>query len=238
VFAEHGDKIAAFLIEPVAGNMGCVPPLEGYLGHLRKLCDQHGTLLIFDEVMTGYRVHIGGAQGLYGVSPDLTCFGKIIGGGFPVGAYGGRAEIMAALSPDGPVYQAGTLSGNPLAMAAGLAALEALHDADVYEQLDAQSQKLSEGLAAAAAKAGVAVARNRVGSMMTLFFQTGPVVNWATASQSLTDRYAKYFQAMLGRGVYLPPSQYEAFFVSLAHTDEQIDATIEAAGEAFAELVA
>ena len=238
VFAEHGGKIAALLVEPVAGNMGCVPPLEGYLSHLRGLCDQHGALLIFDEVMTGYRVHIGGAQGLYGVCPDLTCLCKIIGGGFPVGAYGGRAEIMAKLSPEGPVYQAGTLSGNPLAMAAGLATVQALHDAGVYEKLEAQSQKLAEGLAAAAAKAGVTVVQNRVGSMMTVFFQQGPVVNWATAAQSDTDRYARFFHAMLARGVYLPPSQYEAFFVSLAHADEQIEATIEAAREAFAGLVA
>lgn len=236
VFAEHGRRIAAFLVEPVAGNMGCVPPLDGYLSQLRKLCDAHGALFILDEVMTGYRVHLGGAQGLYGVSPDLTCLGKIIGGGFPVGAYGGRAEIMAQLSPEGPVYQAGTLAGNPLAMAAGLATLEALHDEGVYEQLEAQSQKLSAGLTAAAANTGIAVTMNRVGSMMTVFFQAGPVVNWTTAAQSDTDRYAKFFQAMLARGVYLPPSQYEAFFVSLAHTDEQIDQTIAAAQEALAEL--
>jgi len=238
VFAEHGGKIAAFLIEPVVGNMGCVPPLEGYLCHLRRLCDDSGAMLIFDEVMTGYRVHIGGAQGLYGISPDLTCLGKIIGGGFPVGAYGGRAGIMDKLSPEGPVYQAGTLSGNPLAMAAGLATLQALHDPDVYEQLEAKSDKLAEGLAAAAARSGVAVTLNRVGSMLTVFFQAGPVVNWPTAANSDTGQYAKFFHAMLARGVYLPPSQYEALFVSLAHTDEQIDATIEAAEDAFAELVA
>jgi glutamate-1-semialdehyde 2,1-aminomutase len=238
VFAEHGSQIAAFLVEPVAGNMGCVPPLEGYLGHLRKLCTEHGALLIFDEVITGYRLHTGGAQGLYGVTPDLTCLGKIIGGGFPVGAYGGRADIMALLSPDGPVYQAGTLAGNPLAMAAGLATLEALHAEGVYAQLEANSEKLFEALRAVATKAGVVTAGNRVGSMMTVFFQAGPVVNWTSAAKCDTDRYAKFFQAMLARGVYLPPSQYETFFVSLAHTDEQIEQTIEAAEDAFEEITA
>ncbi|GMV96286.1 MAG: glutamate-1-semialdehyde 2,1-aminomutase [Phycisphaerae bacterium] len=237
LFAEHGPRIAGMIVEPVAGNMGCVPPLEGYLGSLRKLCDDHGALLIFDEVMTGYRVHPGGAQGLYGVTPDLTCLGKIIGGGMPVGAYGGRAEIMARLSPEGPVYQAGTLSGNPLAMAAGLATVQALHEPEVYAQLEAKAAKLAEGLSTAAAKAPADVCLNRVGSMLTVFFQPGPVANWSQASQSDTARYARFFHAMLGRGVYLPPSQYEALFVSLAHTDEQIDETISAAEAAFAEAL-
>jgi glutamate-1-semialdehyde 2,1-aminomutase len=236
VFAQHGSRIAGILVEPVAGNMGCVPPLQGYLDQLRRLCDQHGALLIFDEVMTGFRVHLGGAQGLYGARPDLTCLGKIVGGGFPVGAYGGRAEIMGKLSPEGPVYQAGTLSGNPLAMAAGRATLQALHEEGVYEQLEARSEKLAEGLAAAAAKSGITTCQNRVGSMMTVFFQAGPVVDWTTAARSDAAAFGKFFHAMLARGVYLPPSQYEALFVSLAHTDEQIDETIAAAEEAFEEI--
>lgn len=235
-FAEHGSRIAGILVEPVAGNMGCVAPLHGYLHHLRKLCDEHGALLIFDEVMTGFRVHIGGAQGLYGVTPDLTCLGKIVGGGFPVGAYGGRAEIMAKLSPEGPVYQAGTLSGNPLAMAAGLATLQALHEDGVYSRLEAKSEKLFGGLAAAAGKAGVTTSQNRVGSMLTVFFQAGPVIDWTTAAQSDTVAYGKFFHAMLARGVYLPPSQYEAMFVSLAHSEDQIEQTVAAADEAFGEI--
>ncbi|GMU21101.1 MAG: glutamate-1-semialdehyde 2,1-aminomutase [Phycisphaerae bacterium] len=235
VFADHGHKIAAFLVEPIAGNMGCVPPLEGYLGRLRQLCSEYGALLIFDEVMTGYRVSVSGAQGLYGITPDITCLGKILGGGMPVGAYGGRAEIMAKLSPEGPVYQAGTLSGNPLAMAAGLATLEALHEPGVYEHLEAKSAQLAEGMAAAAAKAGVPVFLTRVGSMSTTFFQAGPVIDWASAARSDAQAYGRFFHAMLNRGVYLAPSQYEALFVSLAHTDEQIEATLEAAESAFAE---
>jgi len=234
VFAEHGARIAAYLVEPVAGNMGCVPPAEGYLDELRELCDAHGTLLIFDEVITGYRVGLGGAQGVYGVRPDLTCLGKIIGGGLPVGAYGGRAEIMERLSPAGPVYQAGTLSGNPLAMAAGLATLEALHEPGVYSKLDLVSARLAGGLASAAKNAGVAICVTRVGSMVTLFFQTGPVTDYASASRSDTRAYARFFHAMLERGVYLAPSQFETLFVSLAHTPEQVDQTIAAAEEAFA----
>lgn len=238
LFAEHGSRIAAVLLEPVAGNMGCVPPLEGYLGRLRELCTQNGALLIFDEVMTGYRVSLNSAQGLYGITPDLTCLGKIIGGGFPVGAYGGRSEIMARLSPEGPVYQAGTLSGNPLAMAAGRATLQALHEEGAYDQLEARSEKLADGLADAARKAGVTACINRVGSMLTAFFQAGPVIDWTTAARSDTGLYGRFFHAMLSRGVYLAPSQYEALFVSLAHTDEQIDETLEAAEDAFAELTA
>lgn len=236
LFAEHGERIAAFLVEPIAGNMGCIPPAKGYLAGLRDLCDRHGAMLVFDEVMTGYRVGLGGAQKRYGVRPDLTCLGKIIGGGMPVGAYGGAAEVMAHLSPEGPVYQAGTLSGNPLAMATGLATLEALHEPGAYPQLEASAQQLSEGLAEAAAKAGVEIFQTRVGSMLGLFFQEGPVTDYASASRSDTERYARFFHAMLDRGVYLAPSQYEAAFVSLAHTSEQIETTVAAAREAFAEV--
>jgi len=236
VFTAHGSRVAAFLVEPVAGNMGCVPPVAGYLEGLRALCDEHGALLIFDEVMTGYRLGLAGAQGLYGVQPDLTCLGKIIGGGMPVGAYGGRAGIMEKVSPSGPVYQAGTLSGNPLAMAAGLATLEALHEPGVYERLEAASARLAAGIAEAAAKAGVVVCQNRVGSMACTFFQEGPVIDSASAQKSDTQQYARFFHAMLRRGVYLAPSQFEVTFVSLAHTDEIIDRTIEAAEQAMQEV--
>ncbi len=236
LFKTHGAQIAAFLIEPIAGNMGCVPPADGYLAGLRKLCDKHKSLLIFDEVMTGYRVGLAGAQGLYGVRPDITCLGKIIGGGMPVGAYGASAEIMDRLSPAGPVYQAGTLSGNPLAMSAGLATLEALHEDGVYDQLESTAARLAEGVARAAEKAGVTLCQTRVGSTGCTFFHPGPVSDYASASRSDTKAYARFFHAMLNRGIYLAPSQFEAWFVSLAHTDEQIDQTIEAAEEAFAEL--
>jgi len=238
LFAEHGPHIAGFLIEPIAGNMGVVPPSEGYLAGLRELCDRHEALLIFDEVMTGYRVALGGAQGRYGIRPDLPCLGKIIGGGMPVGAYGGPARIMEQLSPLGPVYQAGTLSGNPLAMAAGLTTLEALNAPGVYEKLEALSARLSDGLQAAAQNAGVPTFQTRVGSMACLFFQPGPVTDFASAMQSDAKRYARFFHAMLKRGVYLAPSQFEAMFVSLAHADEQIDRTIAAASEALAEEAA
>jgi len=235
VFASEGKRIAAFILEPIAGNMGCIPPKDGYLGGLRSLCDQHGALLILDEVMTGYRVGLDGAQGLYGISPDITCFGKSIGGGMPVGAYGARHEIMDKLSPLGPVYQAGTLSGNPLAMAVGLATIEALHAPGAYAELEQKSAKLAAGLGAAARKAGVPFFQTRVGSMLGGFFQEGPVIDYASARCSDTDRFARFFHAMLARGVYLAPSQFEVLFVSLAHTDEQIDRTIAAAHEAFAE---
>ena len=183
--------------------------------------------------MSGYRVGLGGAQGLYGVVPDMTCLGKIIGGGLPVGAYGARAEIMEQLSPVGPVYQAGTLSGNPLAMAAGLATLEVLHEAGVYAELKARSARLAEGMASAASRAGVSIYQTRVGSMAGTFFQEGPVRNYSSAQKSDTRKYAVFFHAMLDRGIYLAPSQFEVMFISLAHTDEQIDQTIAAAGEAF-----
>lgn len=233
IFNEYGSRIAVFIVEPIAGNMGLVPPAPGYLAGLRALCDQHGARLIFDEVISGYRVGLSGAQGLYGVNPDITCLGKIIGGGLPVGAYGARAEIMDHLSPTGPVYQAGTLSGNPLAMAAGLATLEALHEEGVYEQLETISARLASGLAEAAKKAGASICQTRVGSAAGMFFQQGPVTDYTSAKNSDTNKYAKFFHAMLDRGVYLAPSQFETMFVSLSHTDEQIDQTLVAAGEAF-----
>jgi glutamate-1-semialdehyde 2,1-aminomutase len=236
VLEAHGSRVGAFVVEPVAGNMGCVAPREGYLAGLRHLCDEARALLVFDEVITGYRVSVGGAQGHYGVAPDLTCLGKIVGGGMPVGAYGGRADIMDKLSPVGPVYQAGTLSGNPLAMAAGLATLDALHEPGVYEKLAASAARLAEGLTAAAASAGVPVCTNRVASMCTLFFQVGPVTDYATASRSDTKAYAAFFHGMLERGIYLPPSQFETFFVSTAHSDEQVDQTVSAAAEVFGRM--
>lgn len=234
VFAEHGRSIAAFVVEPIAGNMGLVPPVPGYLQGLRSLCDAHGALLIFDEVISGFRVAFGGAQELYGVRADITCLGKIIGGGLPVGAYGARAEIMAKLAPDGPVYQAGTLSGNPLAMAAGVATLQALREPGVYERLEAMSAKLGDGLAAAARAANVPTFHTRVGSILCAFMTPGPVTDYESAMKSDTARYATFFHAMLQRGVYLAPAQLECMFVSLAHREEHIERTIEAAREAFA----
>ena len=228
VFAEHSD-IAAVIIEPVVGNMGCVPPDDGYLAAVRKLTHQHGALLIFDEVMTGFRVARGGAQERYGIKPDITTLGKIIGGGLPVGAYGGSRDIMNNIAPAGPIYQAGTLSGNPLSMTAGLVTLRRLRDQSVYDRLEAASKRLCEGLSDAAAEAGVETMTNRVGSMWTSFFTNKPVVNWDSANKSDRQRYGKFFHAMLDEGVYLAPSQFEAGFVSLAHTDQIIEETIEAA---------
>ncbi len=236
-FADHGKNIAAFLVEPVAGNMGLVEPAAGYLEGLRELCSSHGALLIFDEVMTGFRVAWGGTQVRYNISPDITCLGKIIGGGLPVGAYGGRRELMDLISPAGPVYQAGTLSGNPLAMAAGLATLEILAEPDAYETLESQSERLANGLLAAAEDQNVPIAVNRVGSMVGVYFvreRGQSVTNFAEACASDTTRFAAFFHAMLDRGIYLAPSQYEALFVGLAHDDAAIDQTIEAADEAFA----
>jgi glutamate-1-semialdehyde 2,1-aminomutase len=236
LFESHSGKIAAFLIEPVAGNMGVVPPADGYLQGLRKLCDQHGALLVFDEVMTGFRVAWGGAQTRYGVKPDLTCLGKIIGGGLPCAAYGGPRKLMEMISPAGPVYQAGTLSGNPLAMAGGIATLEILQEGGAYEALERRSAMLAEGLIDAAESAGVPITLNRVGSMLTPFFvkeQGQHVTNFAEATSGDTARFAKFFHAMLDGGVFLPPSQYEAWFVSLAHTDKVIEKTIDAAEQAF-----
>ena len=233
-FAKLKNQIACVIVEPVVGNMGVVPPASGYLQFLRKITAQHGTVLILDEVMTGFRLAPGGAQALYGIKPDLTTLGKIIGGGLPVGAYGGRSELMDMIAPMGPVYQAGTLSGNPLAMAAGLATLKHLHaHPEIYTQLDRVSAHLEESVLKIAKKYGVTMCSNRVGSMLTWFFQKGPVNDWDTAAKSDTRAFAKFHNGMLERGVYLPPSQYEALFVSAAHTDGDIARTVEAAGHAF-----
>jgi glutamate-1-semialdehyde 2,1-aminomutase len=236
VFAKHGKEIACFAVEPVAGNMGVVPPAAGYLEGLRALCDHYGALLLFDEVMTGFRVAWGGAQIRYGVKPDITCLGKVIGGGLPCAAYGGPHKIMELVSPAGPVYQAGTLSGNPLAMAGGIATLEILKEAGSYEALERRSAMLAEGMIDAAQTSGVPLALNRVGSMLTPFFTKGAsvVTNFAQATAGDTQAYATFFHAMLDNGVYLAPSQYEAMFVGLAHTDAIIEKTIRAAEKAFA----
>jgi glutamate-1-semialdehyde 2,1-aminomutase len=232
VVEAHGQDLAAVIVEPVAGNMGLVAPREGYLGFLREVTRRCGAILIFDEVMTGFRLAPGGAQQLYGVTPDLTCLGKIIGGGLPVAAYGGRAAIMDAVAPVGPVYQAGTLSGNPLAMAAGCAALDGLAQPGVYERLEALTVRLQVGLARAAQAAGILLTVNRMGSMITPFFCRGPVTDYASAKESDTARFGRFFHAMLDRGVYLPPAQFEAAFVSLAHTERDVDQTVHAAAEA------
>lgn len=233
IFKSEGEDIAAVIVEPVSGNMGVIPPVPGFLEGLRELTSAYGSLLIFDEVMTGFRVAYGGAQELYGITPDLTCLGKIIGGGLPVGAYGGKREIMECVSPAGPVYQAGTLSGNPLAVTAGIATLEIIRKPGVYEQLEQKSQALASGLAEAAAEAGAQVFFNRVGAMMCCFF-TGQTVNeYASACTSDTARYAAFFKAMLEQGVYLAPSQFEAAFMSLVHDTNEIDQTVEAARHAF-----
>jgi glutamate-1-semialdehyde 2,1-aminomutase len=235
-FRQAGAEVAAVIVEPVAGNMGCVPPAPGYLEGLRRLTREYGVVLLFDEVMTGFRVAYGGAQARYGVVPDLTCLGKIIGGGLPVGAYGGRREIMSLVSPAGPVYQAGTLSGNPLAMTAGVATLELLRDTQPYERLEALAAQLGEGLSEAARAAGVVVQVNRVGSMFTLFFTDRPVSDLASATAADTEAFAVYFRGLLRRGVYWPPSQFEAAFLSTAHRDSDLELTIAAAREALAEV--
>jgi glutamate-1-semialdehyde 2,1-aminomutase len=232
VFKQHRD-IAAVIIEPVAGNMGVVVPQTGFLNFAREVTKRHGALLIFDEVMTGFRVARGGAQELYSVNPDITCLGKIIGGGLPVGAYGGSRELMRSIAPVGPIYQAGTLSGNPLAMTAGVLTLRRLRDKTIYETLEARSATLCEGLSNAAAAAGLKTITNRVGSMWTTFFTEEPVTNWGSADKSDRQLYGCFFHAMLDEGVYLAPSQFEAGFVSTAHTDLIIDKTIEAARKAF-----
>ena len=236
LLGQAGEQVAAVLVEPVAANMGVVLPAEGYLAGLRKLCDRTGTLLIFDEVITGFRMGLGGAQGLYGVRPDLTTLGKIIGGGMPVGALGGPAKIMDMLAPLGPVYQAGTLSGNPIAMAAGLATLAELRGEGFYQRLEASSRRLFEGLEQAITTLGLGdrVTLNRAGSMMTPFFAAAPVKDFATATACNTAAYARFFHAMLADGIYLAPSQYEAMFVSAAHSDEDIDTTVSAAADAMA----
>jgi glutamate-1-semialdehyde 2,1-aminomutase len=236
VFDQHGRDIAAVIIEPVVGNMGCVAPRENYLRDVREITRRAGALLIFDEVMTGFRLARGGAQELYDVAPDITTLGKIIGGGLPVGAYGGPRDLMNLVAPAGPVYQAGTLSGNPLAMTAGLTTLKRLRDKSVYERLERAGARLTAGLTEAARDAGVETVTNRVGSMFTGFFTREPVTDWTTASRADRALYGKFFHAMLGEGIYLAPSQFEAAFISLAHTDELLDRTIEAARKAFARL--
>lgn len=235
-FAEHGARIAAAIVEPVAGNMGCVPAKMDFLHALRELTEKHGALLIFDEVMTGFRVAYGGAQARLGILPDLTTLGKIIGGGLPVGAFGGRAEIMDHMLPAGKVFQAGTLSGNPLATAAGIATLKVLRETDPYGRLEALSDRLARGLAEAAQAAGIACTIGRVGSMLTVFFSKQPVVDWDSAAQCDTKRFARFFWAMIERGVYLPCSQFEAMFVSTAHGEAEIELTIAAAEEALRAL--
>ena len=236
LFTQHGDGIAAIIVEPMAGNMGVVAPASGFLEGLRSLTQRAGALLIFDEVITGFRLGWGGAQGRFGVTPDLTCLGKVIGGGLPVGAYGGRRDIMGLVAPLGPVYQAGTLSGNPLAMSAGIATLRCLQAPGAYAQLDWLGERLSQGLLTAARTAGIPAVGNRVGSAMTLFFTAVPVTDYASAKTADTARYAAYFRGMLSLGIYLAPSQFEAGFVSLVHTEEDIDLTIEAARRVLATL--
>src|SRR5438552_72724 len=234
-FKKFERQIACVIVEPVVGNMGCVPPAPLYLDALREITLRDGALLIFDEVMTGFRLAFGGAQERYGILPDLTTLGKIIGGGLPVGAYGGPVEIMNMVAPLGPVYQAGTLSGNPLAMAAGLATLRYLrsHKSRIYAGLDKLSSELTEGVAAAAQDAGVPICFNRVGSMFTWFFTPGPVTDWASATKCDTEAFGRFFRAMLDQGIYLPPSQFEAAFLSAAHTKKEVEQTIAAAKQAF-----
>lgn len=236
IFSREGEEIAAVILEPVTGNMGVVIPQPGFLEGLREITKRYGTLLIFDEVMTGFRVGWGGVQNIFNIAPDLTCLGKIIGGGLPVGAYGGRREIMDMIAPKGPVYQAGTLSGNPLAMSAGLAALKELAKPGAYERLERLSNQLAQGLAQGADQAGQAVWINRFGSMLSCFFTSEEVVDYHSAVSSDTGRFKTYFQEMLNWGVYLAPSQFEAWFVSLAHSEEDIKYTIEASSEALQKL--
>ena len=238
LFEQYPDQIAAVIVEPIAGNMGLVPPAEGFLEGLREVTKEHGALLIFDEVISGFRASYGGAQKVFDVMPDLTCLGKIIGGGLPVGAYGGRREIMEHIAPVGPVYQAGTLSGNPVAMAAGIAALTELAKPGVYEMVEGKAKKLADGLRAAAEKAGVKVAVNHSASLLTVFFTEQPVDNYAAAMSSDTAKFKVFFQSMLNQGIYLPPSQFECWFVSLAHSDEDLAKTLAAAETAFAAVAA
>jgi glutamate-1-semialdehyde 2,1-aminomutase len=233
LFEDYPEEIAAVIIEPVAGNMGVIPPRDGFLSELRELTAQHGALLIFDEVMTGFRVHPGGAQTLYGIEPDLTTLGKVIGGGMPVGAYGGKREIMDLVAPLGPMYQAGTLSGNPLAMTAGITTLQVLGEPGTWEAVEQAAERLSAGIGEAAREAGIPIYQTRVGSMFSAFFTEEPVRDWQSASRSDTDRFAAYFQALLQDGVYIAPSQFEAGFVSSAHDDQVIDRTLAAVRGAF-----
>ena len=233
---QQGDTVACVIVEPVAGNMGLVSPVEGFLEALRQQTSDHGCVLIFDEVMTGFRLTYGGAQSLYGITPDMTCLGKIIGGGLPVGAYGGRREIMSHMAPQGSVYQAGTLSGNPMAMSAGIATIQQLKQPGLYEALEDTSKYLADGLQQAAAAAGIEVVINRVMSMLGLFFTNQPIANFNDAKTCDLDRFAAYYKEMLAQGIYLAPSQFEAIFVSAAHQTADIDATIRAAEQAMARL--
>ncbi len=236
ILRDRGKDLACIIVEPVAGNMGVVPPAPDFLPALRQLATDHDILLIFDEVISGFRVHYGGAQALYGVTPDLTVLGKIIGGGLPVGAYGGRRDIMDLIAPAGPVYQAGTLSGNPLAVTAGLATLKQLRAKNLYKQLEERSAALARGVADEAKRAGIALTQTRVGSMLTSFFTQEPVVDWNSAKKSDTKRYGLFFHGMLEQGIYLAPSQFEAAFLSTAHTSADIEKTIRAARVAFKSL--
>ena len=229
---ENADDVAAIIVEPVAGNMGCVPPREGFLQGLRQICDEHGALLIFDEVMTGFRVAYGGAQSVYGVRPDLTTLGKIIGGGMPIAAYGGRRDLMKLVSPLGPMYQAGTLSGNPIAVAAGKSTLSVLKNSSIYDDLEERSAEFEGGVKRAAEKHGVPIAFNRAGSMWTIFFTDGPVTDFESANRSNREKFARFFHLMLAEGVYLPPSQLEAAFFSAAHAKKDILQLIERADRA------
>jgi glutamate-1-semialdehyde 2,1-aminomutase len=234
---DEGLEIACVIVEPVAGNMGCVPPQPGFLEKLRELTTELGIVLIFDEVITGFRLSYGGAQDYYGVMPDLTCLGKIIGGGLPVGAYGGRAEIMNSIAPDGPVYQAGTLSGNPLAMAAGIAALKLLQKPDFYQQLDHKSAAFADKLEKIAAEVGVPVQLNRVGSMMTSFFTGEKVVDFESAMKADTERYALHYRQMLEQGIYLAPSQFEVAFISTAQSGKDLDKAVKMTEWSFKKLL-
>ncbi len=233
LFEEFSEQIAAVIVEPVAGNMGVVPPVEGFLEGLRRLTSAYGALLIFDEVMTGFRVHPGGAQGLYGIDPDLTTLGKVIGGGLPVGAYGGKRHIMDLVAPAGPMYQAGTFSGNPLAMTAGIATLNILKAPGVWQAAASAAEQLSTGIAQAARRTGVAIQQTRVGSMLSVFFTETPVRDWSSVKTCDTGQFARFFQGMLARGVYLAPSQFEAWFTSSEHNTSIIADTLEAAWEVF-----
>ncbi|MDF0642768.1 MAG: glutamate-1-semialdehyde 2,1-aminomutase [Nitrospira sp.] len=233
---EHRGRLACIILEPIAGNMGVVPPAPDFLADLRKLTLEHDMLLIFDEVITGFRVAYGGAQNLYGVTPDLTVLGKIIGGGLPVGAYGGRRDIMDLIAPSGPVYQAGTLSGNPLAVTAGIVTLTKLKGRGVYTGLEARAEAVATGMGAAAKKAGIPLTQTRAGSMLTAFFTPGPVTDWTTVKRSDTQRYGRFFHKMLEQGIYLAPSQFEAAFLSTAHTSADIEKTVRAAQSAFKSL--
>ncbi len=236
VLRRYPGEVAAILVEPIAGNMGCIPPVDGFLEGLARLCDEHGSLLVFDEVMTGFRVGYSGAQGRYGVRPDITCLGKVVGGGLPAAAFGGRADLMSQIAPEGPIFHAGTLSGNPLAMAAGAATLRELRRRGTYPRLEAKAKALSDGLAEIAAEAGIPFSATAVGGMFGFFFHPGPVRNFDDARKANAERFRTFFHAMLERGVYLAPSPFEAGFVSTAHSDRDLRQTLDAARESMALL--